>query len=73
MDEIQAEEDVGVIRALLRSSGFAFEPIHSSVRAGIPSDELPTYRDDISDSEVESDSEVIPAEHAGLEAAAGDS
>ena len=64
-DEVQAEEDVGVIRELLRRKGFTFQLTHSSVGGGIPSDELPTYRDDISDSEVESDSEVAPAEHAG--------
>jgi hypothetical protein len=62
-DEIQAEEDVGVIRALLRSKGFTFQ----LTRSGIPSDELPTHRDGTSDSEVESDSEVVSAEHAGLE------
>jgi hypothetical protein len=66
-DEVQAEADVGVIRALLRSSGFTFQLTRPTVGAGIPSDEMPAYRDDISDSEVESDSEVVPAEHSGLE------
>jgi hypothetical protein len=66
-DEIQAEADVGVIRALLRSRGFAYQLTRPTVGHGIPSGEIPAYRDDISASEVDSDSESVPAEHQGLE------